>query len=100
MRWLAVASTGTTLTLLVAIAVPNFLRFGYAPVSSEPRIMLSAIRTAEESYFAEFGESVAFTSVPSGPPMTSLASSIPKVGRPLREACDAPWFRMSRASAE
>ena len=67
-RWLAVASTGTTLILLVAIAVPNFLRFGYAPVSSEPRIMLSAIRTAEESYFAEFGEYVAFNSVPSGPP--------------------------------
>jgi hypothetical protein len=67
-RWLAVASTGTTLMLLVAIAVPNFLRFSYAPVSSEPRTMLSAIRTAEESYFAEFGEYVAFNSVPSGPP--------------------------------
>ncbi len=72
-RWLAVASTGTTLILLVAIAVPNFLRFSflrfsYAPVSSEPRTMLSAIRTAEEAYFAEFGEYVAFSSVPSGPP--------------------------------
>ncbi len=67
-RWLAVAGTGTTLVLLVAIAVPGFLRFSYAPVSSEPRIMLSAIRTAEESYFAEFGEYVAFNSVPSGPP--------------------------------
>jgi hypothetical protein len=68
-RWLAVASTGTTLTLLVAIAVPNFLRFGHdRPISSEPRIMLSVIRTAEESYFAEFGEYVAFNSVPSGPP--------------------------------
>ncbi len=30
--------------------------------------MLSAIRTAEEAYFAEFGEYVAFNSVPSGPP--------------------------------
>ena len=71
MRWLAVASTGTTLILLVAIAVPNFLRFSsHMPVAlaSEPRIMLSSIRTAEESYFAEFGEYVAFNSVPSGPP--------------------------------
>lgn len=67
-RWLAVASTGTTLILLVAIAVPNFLRSGQAPISSEPRIMLSVIRTAEEGYFAEFGEYVAFNSVPSGPP--------------------------------
>ncbi len=67
-RWLAVASTATTLILLGAIAVPNFLRFSYAPPSSEPRIMLSAIRTVEESHVSEFGEYVAFDSVPSGPP--------------------------------
>ncbi len=80
-RWLAVASTGTTLILLVAIAVPNFLRFGGASVASEPRIIISVIRTSEESYFAEFGEYVAFNSVPSGlleAQLLSTRSNTPK----------------------
>jgi hypothetical protein len=67
-RWLAVSGAGTTLLLLVAIAVPNYLRFSQAVSSSEPKIVLSAIRTAEEGHFAEFGEYVAFPSFPSGPP--------------------------------
>jgi type II secretory pathway pseudopilin PulG len=67
-RWLAVSGAGTSLLLLVAIAVPNYLRFSQAVSSSEPKVVLSAIRTAEEGYFDEFGEYVAFPSVPSGPP--------------------------------
>jgi hypothetical protein len=68
-RWLAVSGVGTSILLLVAfIAVPNYLRFSQAVSSSEPKIVLSAIRTAEEGHFAEFGEYVAFPSFPSGPP--------------------------------
>jgi hypothetical protein len=67
-RWLGVSGAGTALLLLVAIAVPNYLRFSEGVSSSEPKIVLSAIRTAEEGHFAEFGEYVAFPSFPSGPP--------------------------------
>ena len=68
-RWLAVGSMGTTLILLVAIAVPNFLRFGghHSP-NREPKVLLKSIVAAEEGYFAEFGEYIPFDSVPSGVP--------------------------------
>ncbi len=69
-RW-AVANTGSVLLLLAicaAIAYPSFRGYRGSTVASEPRLVLSAIRTAEEAYFAEFGEYVAFNSVPSGPP--------------------------------
>ena len=35
---------------------------------SEPKVVLASIRTAEESYFNEFGTYVAFDSIPDGPP--------------------------------
>jgi len=41
--------------ILAAIAIPNFLRFQLKAKSSEGKTNLAAIRTAEESYFAEFG---------------------------------------------
>ena len=68
-RWLGLAAWSGTLLLLLAIAVPNFLRFGghHSP-HREPKILLMSIATAEESYFAEFGEYIPFDSVPSGPP--------------------------------
>jgi type IV pilus assembly protein PilA len=40
--------------ILAAIAIPNFLRFQLKAKSSEGKTNLAAIRTAEESYFAEF----------------------------------------------
>ncbi len=41
--------------ILAAIAIPNFLRFQLKAKSSEGKVNLAAIRTAEHSYFAEYG---------------------------------------------
>ncbi len=41
--------------ILAAIAIPNFLRFQLKAKSSEGKVNLAAIRTAEESYYAEYG---------------------------------------------
>jgi type IV pilus assembly protein PilA len=51
--------------ILAAIAIPNFLRFQLKAKSSEGKTNLAAIRTAEESYFAEYG--VYVSSDPSPP---------------------------------
>jgi len=45
--------------ILAAIAIPNFVRFQLRAKSSEGKMNLAAIRTAEEGYFAEFGTYVA-----------------------------------------
>ena len=47
--------------ILAAIAIPNFLRFQLKSKSSEGKVNIAAIRTAEESYLAEFGQYVAVT---------------------------------------
>ena len=53
--------------ILAAIAIPNFLRFQLKAKSSEGKTNLAAIRTAEESYFAEYGRYIsAFPSPPTG----------------------------------
>ena len=44
--------------ILAAIAIPNFLRFQLKSKSSEGKVNIAAIRTAEESYLAEFGSYV------------------------------------------
>ncbi|MBJ22940.1 MAG: prepilin-type N-terminal cleavage/methylation domain-containing protein [bacterium] len=44
--------------ILAAIAIPNFLRFQLKSKSSEGKVNIAAIRTAEESYIAEFGNYV------------------------------------------
>ncbi len=54
--------------ILAAIAIPNFLRFQLKAKSSEGKTNLAAIRTAEESYFAEYGNYV--SALPS-PPTTA-----------------------------
>lgn len=41
--------------ILAAIAIPNFIRFQLKAKSAEGKTNLAAIRTAEESYFAEYG---------------------------------------------
>jgi type IV pilus assembly protein PilA len=41
--------------ILAAIAIPNFLRFQLKSKSAEGKVNIAAIRTAEESYNAEFG---------------------------------------------
>jgi type IV pilus assembly protein PilA len=44
--------------ILAAIAIPNFLRFQLKAKSSEGKTNIAAIRTAEESFFAEYGSYV------------------------------------------
>jgi type IV pilus assembly protein PilA len=50
--------------ILAAIAIPNFLRFQLKAKTSEGKVNLAAIRTAEESYLAEFGNYVASAAFP------------------------------------
>jgi type IV pilus assembly protein PilA len=52
--------------ILAAIAIPNFLRFQLKSKTSEGKVNLAAIRTAEESYLAEFGTYVGSTEYPVG----------------------------------
>jgi type IV pilus assembly protein PilA len=51
--------------ILAAIAIPNFLRFQLKAKSSEGKTNLAAIRTAEESYYSEFGVYVSSNPSPS-----------------------------------
>ena len=58
--------------ILAAIAIPNFLRFQLKSKSSEGKVNIAAIRTAEESYLAEFGNYVGVTTAnPAAVPGTS-----------------------------
>lgn len=41
--------------ILAAIAIPNFIKFQLKAKTSEVKSNLAAIRTAEESYYAEYG---------------------------------------------
>ena len=52
--------------ILAAIAIPNFLRFQLKSKTSEGKVNLAAIRTAEESYLAEFGLYVSALPAPGG----------------------------------
>jgi type IV pilus assembly protein PilA len=54
--------------ILAAIAIPNFLRFQLKSKSSEGKVNIAAIRTAEESYLAEFGTYVAAAAFPATAP--------------------------------
>ncbi len=50
--------------ILAAIAIPNFLRFQLKSKSSEGKVNIAAIRTAEEAYMAEFGSYVSAINTP------------------------------------
>ena len=52
--------------ILAAIAIPNFLRFQLKSKSSEGKVNIAAIRTAEEAYLAEFGTYVLAAINPAG----------------------------------
>ncbi len=54
--------------ILAAIAIPNFLRFQLKSKSSEGKVNIAAIRTAEESYLAEFGSYVVAVAHPAAVP--------------------------------
>lgn len=45
--------------ILAAIAIPNFIRFQLKAKTSEGKVNVAAIRTAEEAYFSEFGTYIA-----------------------------------------
>ena len=70
--------------ILAAIAIPNFLRFQLKAKSSEGKVNLAAIRTAEESYLAEYGTYVAAAATPTTAPSTVKqawpAAAVPPVG--------------------
>lgn len=51
--------------ILAAIAIPNFIRFQLKAKTSEGKVNVAAIRTAEEAYFSEFGTYVTGTLSPS-----------------------------------
>jgi len=55
--------------ILAAIAIPNFLRFQLRSRSTEGRINIAAIRTAEESYKAEFNSYVPAALSPAANPI-------------------------------
>ncbi|HSB73778.1 MAG TPA: prepilin-type N-terminal cleavage/methylation domain-containing protein, partial [Candidatus Methylomirabilis sp.] len=50
--------------ILAAIAIPNFIKFQLRSKAGEGKVNLAAIRTAEESYFAEAGTYMDFPSAP------------------------------------
>ena len=54
--------------ILAAIAIPNFLRFQLRARSSEGKTNIAALRTAEESYRAEYGNYVAAAAAPAAAP--------------------------------
>jgi type IV pilus assembly protein PilA len=57
---IVVAIVGT----LAATAIPNYQRLQLRSKSSEAKVNLAAIRTAEESYFSEFGQFVSAAAYP------------------------------------
>ena len=54
--------------ILAAIAIPNFLRFQLKAKTSEGKTNIAAIRTAQQSYYSEFG---VFVSALASPAVTS-----------------------------
>lgn len=54
--------------ILAAIAIPNFLRFQLKSKSSEGKVNIAAIRTAQVSYNSEFGTYVAAIPSPAATP--------------------------------
>ncbi len=67
--------------ILAAIAIPNFLRFQLKSKTSEGKVNLSAIRTAEESYLAEFGSYVSAAAAPATVPGTTKGAwPVPAAG--------------------
>ena len=60
-------------TGIITKRIWGFLRFQLKSKSSEGKVNIAAIRTAEESYLAEFGTYVAGTASPAAAPTTAKA---------------------------
>jgi type IV pilus assembly protein PilA len=65
--------------ILAAIAIPNFLRFQLKAKSSEGKTNIAAIRTAEQSYYSEFG---VYVSTANATPTTAPTSAKQTFGVP------------------
>ncbi len=66
--------------ILAAIAIPNFIRFQLKSKSSEGKVNLAAIRTAEEGYMAEFGTYVGAVASPAAVPGATKAAFLNVAG--------------------
>jgi type IV pilus assembly protein PilA len=68
--------------ILAAIAIPNFLRFQLKAKTSEGKTNIAAIRTAEQSYYSEFGTYVSAEGAPAtvGQNLKTGFSETPAVG--------------------
>ena len=53
--------------ILAAIAIPNFIKFQLRSKAGEGKVNMAAIRTAQESYFAEAGTYLEFPATPGAP---------------------------------
>jgi type IV pilus assembly protein PilA len=65
--------------LLASIAIPNFIRFQLRSKASEGKVSLGAIRSAQESHFAEYNTYVQAAANPAAVPGKSRASWTPSV---------------------
>jgi type IV pilus assembly protein PilA len=63
--------------ILAAIAIPNFLRFQLKAKSSEGKTNLAAIRTAEQSFYSEFGNYLSATASPPAMPGSRKVTFVP-----------------------
>ncbi|HEM46701.1 MAG TPA: prepilin-type N-terminal cleavage/methylation domain-containing protein [Alphaproteobacteria bacterium] len=75
--------------ILAAIAIPNFLRFQLKSKTSEGKVNLAAIRTAEESYLAEFGSYVTAAATPGA--WTPRSAKSPFTGGGLTQFDQLGW---------
>ena len=66
--------------ILAAIAIPNFLRFQLKARSSEGKVNIAAIRTAEVAYNSEFATYVAAAASPAAMPVGKVVYAPAVVG--------------------
>ena len=77
--------------ILAAIAIPNFLRFQLKSKSSEGKVNIAAIRTAEESFLAEFGRYVSAAVSPAAIPGAAKSPFYPVGGAPPADFDELGW---------
>ena len=73
--------------ILAAIAIPNFVRFQLRSKAGEGKLNLVAVRSANGSYFGEYGTYVSATAEPS---VVSAAGAIGSTKRPWRNCPNPP----------
>ena len=67
--------------ILAAIAIPNFLRFQLKARSSEGKVNIAAIRTAEVAYNSEFATYVVAAASPATLPVGKIAYTVALAGQ-------------------